>query len=388
MPGRVFISHSSKDKAIVTPLAIHLVNSAIPVWYDIFSLELGDSLSREIFAAADSSDIFVLVFSQAASESPWVERELRFIIDKEIEEGVEQVIPLRLDETPLPSELRGRKWLSLQDAPQREVFDQLSDFLQSKGLTDEDIPLEHAIVPAVFSNALYLRKSDYERRLDHLRKTHFEDDHGKLKLQPEQFLLLEEEDYKALKTRMYSSLDNVKKSPFYTPALEDGLRNALQFVRESEKSLKLGLAMIVENVEPGYVGKCSYEFARILRSDIVGTLWHFQLKGFGEPIDFGKNVNRIPIGNNFDAGEFYGGTVERVEIFEETQTRGHIGAWVPQNSSVWRELDDSPFPFSALDIYPHELFSYIVPQMLYIALTGVANKPLVWDFRNWQVGKA
>src|ERR1700730_6674003 len=42
---RAFVSHDSRDKTKITePLVIHLQKSMCPVWYDEFSLKIGDSL--------------------------------------------------------------------------------------------------------------------------------------------------------------------------------------------------------------------------------------------------------------------------------------------------------------------------------------------------------
>jgi len=45
----VFICHASEDKdAFVRPLAVALRQLGVSVWYDEFSLEVGDSISRSI----------------------------------------------------------------------------------------------------------------------------------------------------------------------------------------------------------------------------------------------------------------------------------------------------------------------------------------------------
>jgi hypothetical protein len=45
----VFICHAGEDKeTFVKPLALELLNQHIEVWYDDFSLSLGDSIRRTI----------------------------------------------------------------------------------------------------------------------------------------------------------------------------------------------------------------------------------------------------------------------------------------------------------------------------------------------------
>ena len=48
-PWDVFVSHASEDKdAFVRPLAAALQSLGVSIWYDEFSLRVGDSLSRSI----------------------------------------------------------------------------------------------------------------------------------------------------------------------------------------------------------------------------------------------------------------------------------------------------------------------------------------------------
>jgi hypothetical protein len=52
----VFISHASEDKdSLVRPLAIALRHLGASVWYDEFSLHVGDSLSGSIDKGLSSS---------------------------------------------------------------------------------------------------------------------------------------------------------------------------------------------------------------------------------------------------------------------------------------------------------------------------------------------
>jgi hypothetical protein len=43
-----FVSHASEDKAFVRLLAVALTSWGAKVWYDEFTLKLGDSLSQSI----------------------------------------------------------------------------------------------------------------------------------------------------------------------------------------------------------------------------------------------------------------------------------------------------------------------------------------------------
>ena len=87
----VFISHASEDKKeFVRPLAELLTQAGLSVWYDEFSLSVGESLSRSIDRGLGESRFGVVVISPAFVSKPWPEYELRGLVAREI--GKEKVI--------------------------------------------------------------------------------------------------------------------------------------------------------------------------------------------------------------------------------------------------------------------------------------------------------
>src|SRR4051812_26450408 len=74
--GKVFVSHSSTDKPFVDRLVADLMRHAIPVWYDKFDLNVGDSVPGSLNEALGSAKYFAIVLSRAAVESSWVREEL------------------------------------------------------------------------------------------------------------------------------------------------------------------------------------------------------------------------------------------------------------------------------------------------------------------------
>lgn len=87
----VFISHASEDKEeFVKPLAEILSNLRVKVWYDEFTLSIGDSLSKSIDKGLASSRYGIVVISPSFMEKGWTDYELRSLISREI--GHEKVI--------------------------------------------------------------------------------------------------------------------------------------------------------------------------------------------------------------------------------------------------------------------------------------------------------
>jgi hypothetical protein len=73
----VFISHASEDKdEFVRPLASSLKRAGLNVWYDEFTLKLGDSLRKSIDHGLAASTFGIVVLSHAFFSKRWPQQEL------------------------------------------------------------------------------------------------------------------------------------------------------------------------------------------------------------------------------------------------------------------------------------------------------------------------
>jgi len=80
----VFISHASEDKdSLVRPLAEALRDNHVEVWYDEFSLQVGDSLRRSIDSGLAKSRFGVVVLSPAFFAKEWPQWELNGLVARE-----------------------------------------------------------------------------------------------------------------------------------------------------------------------------------------------------------------------------------------------------------------------------------------------------------------
>ena len=84
----VFISHASEDKdEIVRPLVEALQQANLKVWYDEFSLKLGDSLRRSIDQGLRDSKFGLVILSPNFFAKEWTQRELDGLVAREISSG-------------------------------------------------------------------------------------------------------------------------------------------------------------------------------------------------------------------------------------------------------------------------------------------------------------
>lgn len=89
----LFISHASEDKPFVRPLAAALRNKGLVVWYDEFSLRLGDSLRESIDHGLANSRHGVVVLSHDFFAKRWTRRELNAMFQR-VGTGNREILPI------------------------------------------------------------------------------------------------------------------------------------------------------------------------------------------------------------------------------------------------------------------------------------------------------
>ena len=89
-----FICHASEDKdRFVRPLAEGLRRLGVAVWYDEFSLKLGDSVSLQIDRGIANARFGIVVVSKNFLGRPWPEHELQGLVSRDIEEDL-RILPI------------------------------------------------------------------------------------------------------------------------------------------------------------------------------------------------------------------------------------------------------------------------------------------------------
>ena len=90
----VFISHASEDKdSIVRPLANSLITRGLDVWYDEFTLRIGDSLRQKIDQGLAASRVGLVVLSKSFIKKGWTNYELDGIVTRNVS-GEQILLPI------------------------------------------------------------------------------------------------------------------------------------------------------------------------------------------------------------------------------------------------------------------------------------------------------
>ena len=154
---RAFLSHTSKDKGIVSQVAKELGRQYCV--YDQWTFESGEDFRRAIRNGLDTSDVFVLFASKASLARDWVQFEIDEAELRRIRGSIKKFLVFLIDDVAriedLPEWLRRGKVLSL-NAPKalaREIVHHLHDLIREQqhppfvGRSDEIAELERTLTP-------------------------------------------------------------------------------------------------------------------------------------------------------------------------------------------------------------------------------------------------
>lgn len=150
----VFLSHSSKDKAVTDAVCNYLESQGISCWVAPRNVRLGESYATEIVRAITASRAVTLIFSSHANQSKAVQNELECAFSH----GV-TIFPLRVEDVPFSESLEfylgATHWLDAMP-PDEGHFKQLATALKNH-LNQGDTPPAPAAGPrptaAVASNS-------------------------------------------------------------------------------------------------------------------------------------------------------------------------------------------------------------------------------------------
>lgn len=107
-PFEAFLSHSSKDKPFVRSLDRRLKALGVATWLDEAELSFGDSLVDRLSKAIETVDVVIAVISRNSVDSAWVKEEIKLAMTEEIHQRRVKVIPVLIDDAPVPHFIKGK----------------------------------------------------------------------------------------------------------------------------------------------------------------------------------------------------------------------------------------------------------------------------------------
>lgn len=113
-PLKIFICHSSNDKASARKIYKQLLEDGFLPWLDEENLLPGQDWQQEIIKAVRNSDVVIVCLSNnSISKSGYVQKEIKYALDvaDEKPDGTIFLIPLKLEECQIPYRLSKLQWV-------------------------------------------------------------------------------------------------------------------------------------------------------------------------------------------------------------------------------------------------------------------------------------
>lgn len=129
---KIFLCHSSGDKAAIRDLYQRLRAEYFNPWLDEEDLLAGQDWQTEIPKKVKESDIVIVCLSRSSiSKEGYVQKEIKYALDAADEkpEGVIFIIPLKLEECHVPERLGRWQWLNFYED---KGFEKLMRSLQER----------------------------------------------------------------------------------------------------------------------------------------------------------------------------------------------------------------------------------------------------------------
>lgn len=380
MPN-IFISHSSADKPFVKRLAHGLLSEGLPVWLDAWQLEYGDSLTDKIYEGIEESSIVLLVVSRQSAESGWVNRELNAALAMEAQVRRKFLIPLKLEDCPLPLKVADRLYIDFSSGFSSSLA-QLVEFFARQGARELPVDPGRELLSLTFTQAVHLDMASFSRGASHIRKRQ-----GRLQLRDSQIVVATDLEYDQLMNGLHRRIDNIAADPFFSPELERHLRLTLSSVKDDEHRLRQGVALLASNI---YDPDAVYWFSRIVRGRIVYKLWSAQAPGAPDLLEYGSQWSCACLMSGFEAANVFQ-VPEVCPADLSAPTIGRPGYFhLLMASDDLRSLRDDHGRYegagAVLDTCsPSVLSKYVLPQIVLQHLE-LGRGPIPWDFVDATIG--
>lgn len=127
--SKLFLCHASEDWQAAESIAESLRRRGIPVWYDQWSLRVGDSIADRIGKGIEHCRFMGVIFSKYSVDKPWCKRELNAALQKQLKDQGIIILPILIDDCELPLLFQDIKYADFQKSSE-EGLKQLIDAMR------------------------------------------------------------------------------------------------------------------------------------------------------------------------------------------------------------------------------------------------------------------
>lgn len=143
--SKLFLCHASEDWQEAESIARSLGQRGIPVWYDRWSMRVGDSIADKIGQGIGDCRFMAVIFSKNSVDKPWCKRELNAALQKQLKDQSLIILPVLIDECELPPLFQDIKYADFRKSPE-EGLKQLTEAIRQH-LRETDSRSEQSLRP-------------------------------------------------------------------------------------------------------------------------------------------------------------------------------------------------------------------------------------------------
>lgn len=121
---KIFLSYSTKNSSFADRLANDLKNLNANIFYDKWSIKVGDSIVDKISEALSSHDILLVLLSTESVKSDWVKKEINTSLMGQLSSREIKILPVLIEKCEVPTLLKEIKYADFS-ANYRSGFEEI-----------------------------------------------------------------------------------------------------------------------------------------------------------------------------------------------------------------------------------------------------------------------
>lgn len=135
--AKFFISYSSLDKNIARQIAQDLKHYGHEIWFDEWSIQVGQCIPTEISGGIENSDFILLLLSKKSVESSWVDKEWKSAYWDEVNNQSISILPILLETCDVPRLLKTKRYANFEKSYAigfHELMGSIDVYIEARGL--------------------------------------------------------------------------------------------------------------------------------------------------------------------------------------------------------------------------------------------------------------
>lgn len=126
---KIFLSHSSVDKALARRLSRDLQTAGLEVWLDQWEIQVGEEFVQTIKKGVDDATYVIVLLTPASVSSNWVDREWRQKFQAEAKTKRISIVPVRGEPCEIPDFLAQRSYADISGGSYHMGFKYLLEII-------------------------------------------------------------------------------------------------------------------------------------------------------------------------------------------------------------------------------------------------------------------